>query len=179
MTRLIKALFVPSFGAWLSLAGAEQSVAQQTIDLSGDAIRIADLGLEPQIPSAIDLVGPEDSSAGRNRAALVHRLQCWIDGVENCSSADLNDPRVRAIRRFLAQGAANQQGAVVVHFPDQTRIEVHLRRMPDALPLDWTQSAYELRVRPDTAQASGMQSEPSRPGTSTRLLTAADSAGIL
>jgi hypothetical protein len=150
MVRLTKALFVHSIGAWLFFAGVEQSTAQQSVDLENDTIRIADLGLEHQVPSAIDLVGPEDGQAGRNRAALTHRLKCWIDGTETCSVADLNDPRVRAIRRFLGQSSAEQHGAVVVHFPDQTRIDVHLARVSDSDADDWTQSVYELEVRPGT-----------------------------
>lgn len=161
MVRLTKSLFVHWIGAWLSFAGIEQLPAQESVDLDIDTIRIADLGLEDSVPSATDLVGPEHGPAGRNRAALIHRLRCWIDGTENCSVADLNDPRVREIRRFLGQSTAGQHGTVAVYFSDQTGIEVHLARVPELDPDDWSQSAYELKLRSETVQAPGLPAVPS------------------
>ncbi|MDZ7791536.1 MAG: hypothetical protein U5L08_13790 [Xanthomonadales bacterium] len=150
--RIVTALFI---GSWLLIAAHQESSAQRPVRLPDDPIWIADFGLESQIPSATDLVGPENGPAGQNRAALVHRFQCWIDGMESCSVADRNDPRVRAIRRFVTQGALDRGGAVIVHFPDRTRIEVKLKRVPDLGPDDWGQRVYELVVLPDTARALG------------------------
>lgn len=164
MARLTKTLLVLFVGAWFPLLGAEQSDKQAPVGLSDDPIRIADLGLENEIPSAIDLVGPEDGSAGRNRTALLRRMQCWIDGVESCSVADLNDPRVRAMRRFLGQRAAGRDGAISVHFPDGTRIMVRLARLSDLDPNDWDQRVYKTVVLPRTVQAPGLPAVPSRPG---------------
>lgn len=162
MVRLIKTLFPLSIGAWVSVVAVQPLAAQQSVDLPGDTVWIADFGLESQIPSAIDLVGPEHGSAGRNRAALVHRIQCWIDGVESCSVVDRNDPRVRAIRRFLGMAPVDRHGAVLVHFPDQTRIEVRLVRASNLDDDAWARSAYELAVLPDTALAPGLPTVPSR-----------------
>jgi len=150
--RIVAALFI---GSWLFIAVHQESSAQKPVRLPDDPIWIADLGLENQVPSAIDLVGPAHGPAGRNRAALVHRLQCWIDGMESCSVADRNDPRVRAIRRFVTRGALDRGGVVIVHFPDRTRIEVRLKRVSDLGPDDWGQRVYELVVLPDTARALG------------------------
>lgn len=155
MARLIKTLFVLSIGSWCSLLVAQQLTAQQSVPLPGDKVRIADFGLGDQVSSATDLVGPEDGSAGRNRDSLVHRLQCWIDGDESCSSADLNDPRVREIRRFLAQGPLDRHGVVIIHFPDQSRIEVRLERVSDLAPNDWDQRVYDPVVLPGTARVPG------------------------
>lgn len=155
MVRLINLFFILSIGSWFLFAANQKSAAQQPVMLPSDPIRIADLGLEDEIPSAIDLVGPQTGAAGRNRAALVHRLQCWIDGMASCSVADRNAPRVREIRRFLTQGPLDRDGAVLVHFPDRTRIEVQLARVSGLEPDDWRQRVYELVVLPDTAQAFG------------------------
>lgn len=163
MARLINTLFVISIGTWFSLVVSEPSAAQQPNDLLNNPLRSADLGLEKEIPSAIDLVGPAGGSAGRNRADLVHRLQCWIDGDESCSVADLNDPGVRAIRRFLVQRPNDRGGAVAIHFPDQTRITVRLARVSDLDPNDWDQRVYETVVLPDTVQAPGLREVPSSP----------------
>src|SRR6056297_1178082 len=118
MARLLKRLFIPCIGSWFFLLSAQQLFAQQPFEVPIDTIRIADLGLEGKVSSAFDLVGSDDPSAGRNRTVLAHRLQCWIDGVESCTFADQNDPRVRAIRRFLATAPADRTGEVVVCFPD-------------------------------------------------------------
>jgi len=162
MTGSIKTLFALSLGCWFSLLAAQQTEAPPSIELIDDRVRIADFGLEDQIVSAIDLIGPEEGSAGRNRVALAHRLQCWIDGNESCSTRDRNDRRVRAIRRFLGSAPTDRYGAVVVHFPDRTRIDIAVRRLPEPAPNDWTQSAFALRVLQDTAQAPGLASVPSR-----------------
>ncbi|NEZ03084.1 hypothetical protein G4Y73_02840 [Wenzhouxiangella sp. XN201] len=159
MVRFIKALLVLSAGAWFSMGGA-----QKPADFESNPVRIADLGLESNIRSAIDLVGPDGGSAGRHRDALVRRLQCWIDGVEDCSAADLNDPRVRAMRRFIAQGRAEQDGMVTIHFPDRTRVMVRLEQLPDLDPNDWEQRVYEAVVLPDTVQAPGLPAVPTRHG---------------
>lgn len=158
MDRLIKALFVLSIGSWYSLLAA-----QDTVELPQDTVHIADFGLESQVPSAIDLVGPEESPAARNRASLVQRMRCWIDGVESCPVADRNDPRVREIRRFLTQGPLDRDASVVVHFPDQSRIEVRLQRASDLDPDDWDASVYEPVVQPETAQAPAMPAVPLLP----------------
>lgn len=152
MVRLIKTLFVLSIGSW-SYSAAQQSAVQPSFEIPADTIRISDLGLETQVPSATDLVGPEDGPPGRNRAVLVDRLQCWIDGAENCPVADLNDPRVRAIRRFLGSGPDDGYGVVVVHFPDETTVEVHLGRASRSEPHDWAKRAYQVDLRSDALQA--------------------------
>jgi len=148
MVRLIPALFVLFFGSWISPVAA-----QQPVEVPRDMIGIADLGLENRIPSAIDLIGSEDGAAGRNRASLIHRLQCWIDGDESCSTAGRNDPRVREIRRFLTQGPSDRDGAVIIDSPHQTPIEVRLERVTDMDPNDWQQRVYEPVVLLDTAKA--------------------------
>lgn len=156
MARMIVGLFVLSICAWFSAACA-QIAQQQTFELRVDSIPIADLGLEEQVPSAIDLVGPEQSAAGRSRAALIVRLRCWIDGNESCLMADKNDPRVRAIRRFLGQGQAERSGSVMVHFPDLTRVEVRLVRLVNAGRTDWDQSTYDAAVLTESVQAPGLR----------------------
>ena len=156
MARLIKTLFVPYIGSWLFLLSAQQLAAQQSFEVPIESIRIADLGLEDRVPSAVDLVGPEDGPAGSNRAALVQRLQCWIDGVEGCAVADPNDPRVQAIRRFLATGPTDRHGTLVVDFPDQTRVDVRLARIATPDPNEWDQAVYEPVVLPDTVQGPGL-----------------------
>lgn len=149
MARLIKALLVLYIGSWFSLV-----LAQQSVDVPRGPVRIADLGLEDLVPTASDLVGPESGPAGRNRARLVHRLKCWIDGIEGCSVAGRNDPRVREIRQFLTQGPFNRHGAIIIHFPDETRIEVRLERVSESGPNRWNQSVYEPVVLPDSARTS-------------------------
>lgn len=158
MARLTKTVFVLFIGAWFSLV-----LAQQSDDLLTDPVRISELGLENEIPSAIDLVGPGDGSAGRNREALIRGIQCWIDGVESCSAADPNDSRVRAMRRFLGQAPASREGAVSVQFPDQTRVTIRLKRLSDLDPDEWDQRVYEPVVLEDTVQAPGLPDVPSRP----------------
>ncbi|MBY6204007.1 hypothetical protein [Halomonas denitrificans] len=159
MIRTIKALSFLSIVGWCSL-----SSAQPDIEATPDGVRIADLGLATQIPSAIDLVGPEGGAAGRNRTAVAHRLQCWIDGIERCSVADRNDPRVLAIRRFLGRGIDGPDGAVIVHFPDRTRVEVRLVRADDPGPDARIESAYAPVVLPHTAHGPGLPAVPSLPG---------------
>jgi len=163
MARSIQALFVPPLGVWLLFVAAQGAAAQQPAALPDEPIRIADLGLETSVRSAIDLVGPENGSAGRGRAALVQRLRCWIDGREDCVVGDLNDSRIRAIRRFLVSGPRDRDGTVSVGFPDATRIQVRLNRVSDPDPSDWSRSVYTLAVLPQTAQAPGLAAVPSRP----------------
>jgi len=156
MSRLIKTLFIPCFGPWLFVMAAQPLAAQQAGEMPAYTIRIAELGLEDQVPSAVGLVGPEDGKAARNRAALVHRLQCWIDGVESCTFADRNDPRIRAIRRFLVTGPVDRDSAIVVDFPDRTRVDLRLARESDPDPNDWDQRVYELVVLHEkSVQAQG------------------------
>lgn len=159
MARLIKTLLVLSIGSWFSLVDA-----QQPVKLPADTVWISDLGLEEQIPSAIDLIGPEGGSAGRNRDALARRMECWIDGLESCSVADANDARVREIRRFLTHGPQDRHGSMMIHFPDRTRIELRLERVTDLGPNDWDQRVYEPVVIAGSAQAPGLRAVPSRPG---------------
>lgn len=162
MSSPIKTLFVLIFGSWCSLAAVQQSAFAQ-VDEAAEPVRIADLGLDGQIPSAIDLIGPEGSAAGRNRAALSHRIQCWIDSIEPCTFADRNDPRVRAIRQFLGLGPEDRDGEVLIHFPDRTRIAVRLVRAENPGPDAMMESVYAPVVLPDTAQAPGLAQVPSQP----------------
>lgn len=169
MARLIKALCVPSIGSWLFLFAmqqlvAQQAAAQEAVEVPGAAIRITDLGLEDEIPSAIDLVGPEHGSAGRNRERLAHRLQCWVDGDESCTVADRNDDRIRDIRRFLVEGPMDRDGMIRVHFPDQTHIELVLVRTAALDPIDWEQQVYRPVVLAETVEAPGLAAVPSNPG---------------
>lgn len=159
MLGFIKALLVLFAGAWFSMGSAQQSA-----DFENNPIRIADLGLENDIPSAIDLVGPDNGSADRHRDALLRRLQCWIDGIPHCSVADINDPRVRAMRRFLAQRRADQGAVISIHFPDRTWVMVLLERLSDLDPDVWEQRVYETVVLTDTVQAPGLPAVPSSPG---------------
>jgi len=165
MARLIKAVCIPSIGSWFLLLAAQQLLvqslaAQQVPDVPGEAVRIADLGLEDEIPSAIDLVGPDHGSPGRNRELLAHRLQCWIDGVESCTFADPNDDRVRDMRRFLVRGPMDRDGTVIVYFRDQTRIDVSLVRTAELNRADWEQPVYRPEVLPETVQAPGLSAVP-------------------
>ena len=162
MVRSITQHLVVLLASWVWLSVLQSTVAQPSADAAGEPIRIADFGLEDQIPSAIDLVGPEHGAAGRNRAMLAQRVQCWIDGSERCSFADRNDDRVRAIRRFLGLGPADLDGAVQVHFPDETRVEIRLVRVPDPGPDTLKQSAYAPVVMQDSARAPNLAAVPTR-----------------
>ncbi|NKI36102.1 hypothetical protein HFP89_13105 [Wenzhouxiangella sp. XN79A] len=164
MVRSIKAHFVLFLGTWMWLVGVQHASAQAWDGESSQAIRIADFGLEEQIPSAIDLVGPEHGAAGRSRAILAQRVQCWIDGLERCTFADRNDPRVRAVRRFLGLGPDDRDAAVIVHFPDRTQVQVRLVRAADPGPDTLIQSAYAPVVLADTARAPDLPTVPSQPG---------------
>ncbi|QKK01968.1 MAG: hypothetical protein HND55_04420 [Pseudomonadota bacterium] len=163
MSRWIQTLSVLFVGSWFVLLAVQPSAAQQPVELLSEPLSIADFGLEGQIPSAIDLVGPEQGSAGQSRAELVRRFQCWVDGLESCSALGLNDPRVRAIRRFLVRGRDDRDGVVIVGFPDQSRVEVRVARNSALDPNDWDQSVYLPVVLPDTVQAPGLPDIPSRP----------------
>jgi hypothetical protein len=161
MARLNTAVSAFPVILWLCLFAVRPAAAQQTVEVTDDPIRIADFGLEAQVTSAIDLVGPQDGAAGRYRAALAERLTCWIDGTERCSVADRNDPRVRAMRRFLGVGPRDRDGAITVVFPDDSSVEVKLERI-DVDPDDWDERVYQAVVLPDTARAPGLPSIPSR-----------------
>lgn len=162
MVRTITPHRVLLLASWLWLSAVQYAAAQPATDAPNAPIRIADFGLEEQIPSAIDLVGPDHGAAGRNRAMLAQRVQCWIDGIERCSFADLNDDRVRAIRRFLGLGPADRDGALRVHFPDRTHVEVRLVRVPEPGPDTLKQSAYAPVVLQDTTRAPDLASVPTR-----------------
>jgi hypothetical protein len=71
---------------------------------------------------------------------------------------------VRAIRRFIGLGPFDRDGAVIVRFPDETRIEVRLARRSDPEPEDWDQRVYEAVVLPGSVRAPGLSEVPSRPG---------------
>jgi len=163
MARPIKAFFVRSIGVWLLFIAAQHVAAKPPMLVPTEPIQVTDLGIENVVRSAIDLIGPENGPAGRGRAALVQRLQCWIDGRGDCAVADLNDPRVRAIRRFLTHGPMDRDAAIRVEFSDETRIHVRLTRVSDPDPSDWSHSVYTLAVLPETAQAPGLAAVPSRP----------------
>lgn len=153
MARSLKTLFAVAIFSLISPLVVSQVGGESLVRVPDDAIGIDDLGLEHQLPSAMELIGAEEGSAGANRAALAHRLQCWIDGRESCSPSDRNDPRVRAIRRFLATGPKDRDGAVFIHFPDETRIQVRLKRVAEDAPRDWDRRVYETIVLPETAHA--------------------------
>jgi len=149
-------------GLWIWIGSLQQAAAQQAVRLPDEKIAIADFGLAGRIPSAIDLVGPADGPAGATRALLVRGFQCWIEGLEHCSVADPNDPRVRAIRVFLGQGPLDRDGLMTVDFPDRTQVDVRLRRTLDRTPTNWDRSIYEPAVIPESVRAPGLPAVPSQ-----------------
>ena len=174
MFRASKTPFVLSIGLWFSLL-AVQHVAAQTQGVGSIApVRISELGLDDELTSAIDLVGPDHSSAGDHRSALIQRLQCWIDGIEGCAQVDRNDPRVRAIRRYLSFGTYAQDSSITVLFPDDSRIELRLTRNADASIESWDEPAYASEVLLDTARAPGVPAVPLRSSELERLAQGVD-----
>lgn len=153
MVRSFQMFLALAISFLLSPAASGQAGGERTVRISDESIGIEVLGLERQLPSARELLGLGSGSADRNRAELIHRLQCWIDGLERCAPADLNDPRVREIRRFLGTGPKDRDGAVIIRFPDETRIQVRLQRVSDLDPHDWDQRTYEAIVLPQTLDA--------------------------
>lgn len=161
MNRASKAPIVLSIGLWFSLLAVQHVYAQTSAVGSIAPVRISELGLDGEVGSAIDLVGPADSSAGALRSVLVHRLQCWIDGVHGCVDADINDPRVRAFRRHLSFGEYSKDGAVTVLFPDGSQIELSIERRAELDALSFDERAYATNVLMDTARAPGVPNVPS------------------
>lgn len=162
MIRLARTFSILALVSWGSPA-----TGQQSIELPGDPIVAADLGIETGVRSAVQLADSQPDAAAR-RKTLSDRLQCWIDGVEGCVAASANDPRVRAIRRFLALESSGRPGVFFVHFPDESRITVRIeRRVPgsatnpatnsatDPDSLDWRESAYRLEVLPASVEMPG------------------------
>lgn len=153
MVRSLQTFLALAISFLLSPVAAGQASGERTVQIPDESIGIEDLGLERLLPSARELLELGGGLADRHRAELIHRLQCWIDGLEGCAPADLNDPRVREIRRFLGTGPKDRDGAVVIRFPDETRIQVRLQRVSDLDPQDWDQRTYEAIVIPQTLDA--------------------------
>ncbi|RFF31737.1 hypothetical protein [Wenzhouxiangella sediminis] len=153
MARSLKPLFIVAILSSFSLVAAVQGSDQRTFRVPDESIGIDDLGLEHRVRSATQLVGSGEESGNQYRAELIHRLQCWIDGLEHCSPADLNDSRVREIRSFLGTGPKDRDGAVVIRFPDETRIQVRLQRVPEPDPQDWDRKTYEAIIVEEAGEA--------------------------
>ncbi len=161
MIRINASPLVFFLGVWCTVLAAQPASETSSHAQMAPVARIApvhihELGLAEHVRSAIDLVGPQSSSAGALRAVLVERLQCWIDGVADCVQADINDPRVRAYRRHLAFGDYPQDGTVSVRFPDGSRIDLGIARSAPGPAGAWRGRAYVATVQVDTAQAPGV-----------------------
>ncbi|MBY6205216.1 hypothetical protein [Halomonas denitrificans] len=89
-------------------------------------ISIEDLGLTERIPSAIDLVGPEVTDAGRNRAALRDALGHYVNGIIGDAEAALDGPAREVMANLLSDRSAVSNGGFVIAFPDGTTIRVAL-----------------------------------------------------
>lgn len=169
MIRASTTPFVLSIGLWCSLLAIQTVAAQSSAVGSIAPVRISELGLDDELVSAIDLVGPGSTSAGALRDRLIDRLQCWIDGVDGCVEADVNDPRVRAFRRHLSFGTYPQDGGVTVLFPDGSRIELGIGRKQGKDLVSWDERAYATTVLVDTARAPGVPFVPTQLSALERL----------
>ncbi len=101
-------------------------------------IPIEDLGLAARVPSAIDLVGPESSDAGGNRAALGDALESYVNRIIGDAAATLDEPARAVMAQLLTDSSKAASGGFVIAFPDGTTIRVALnglqRRLPRRLP---------------------------------------------
>jgi len=162
MVRMITGLVLLSICLWCSISIAQQASQRQQSELLVDSIPAADFGLAGEVRSAIDLVGPEQGLAGRNRDALVVRVRCWIDGDETCLVGDKNDPRIQKVRQFLARGPMDRRGWFTIEFPDQSKVDVGLERSSNPRSTDWGRRVYDPVVLAVTVRAPELPLVPTR-----------------
>lgn len=127
----------------------------------------------PDIGSAVDLIGPDDSSAGLDRQALVNWTRQLLMNRFADSLAQATDGR--ADQTFLEKFGSvvqivldflNRQRAVWVEFADGTRVLV---RVTDIIAEITTEGLLdgaipELEVDPSTVRGPGLNAAPSSPG---------------
>ncbi len=102
--------------------------------LTAGRIPIEDLGLAARVPSAIDLVGPESSDAGGNRATLGDALESYVNRIIGDAAATL-DERARAVMaQLLTDSSKASSGGFVIAFSDGTTIRVALNGLQRRLP---------------------------------------------
>lgn len=127
-------------------------------------VPIEELGLFAEIPSAIDLVGPDESTAGMNRAALRNELERYVNQSINSAALQLYDLAQMALTQLLSDSSVTWFGGFVITFPDGTTIRVNLnglRHVPGAGLFSW---AIEVEILQHTVMGGGLSAVPLFPG---------------
>jgi hypothetical protein len=120
---------------------------------------IGDLGLD--LDSAIELVGPEDSSAGYNRLLLRNAIKNFYNRARGSLSADLQHLVERHSQRFREDGLIDG-GQITITFPDDTSVVVKLNSFSPEI--GGPEFGMDLDVRTDTVQGPDLPAVPQSPG---------------
>ena len=133
----------------------------------GDAmiqdIPAEDLQLPPGLDSAIDLIGPDTSSAGLNRGGLENALRLHFDSFWRQQTTGLSDLILRIANRLLGDGLANISGAIEVVFPDGTKVVVKIVSI-DENPTELFEYIFEFDVNEASVTAPGISIFPQNSG---------------
>ena len=128
-------------------------------DSSMEDVPIGDLGLD--LDSAVELVGPEDSSAGFNRLRLQNEINNFYHSVWGSLTSGLLDVLTRLSNRFLGDGLIDG-GQITITFPDDTSVVVKLNSFSPEI--GGPAFGMDLDVRTDTVQGPDLSAVPQSPG---------------
>lgn len=148
-------------GALLDALSAVKDVIDEFKD---GPIPIEDLGLLPLIPSAVDLVGPDDSPAGFNRGALATQLGIYANERVMDGLLVLYDLAQRFANQILADSMVNAMGTFIISFPDGTLIEVRLEAIYETAHGGVISFTLDVSVLPHSAYGPGLPFVPQSAG---------------
>lgn len=129
-----------------------------TQDLPAD-----ELDLPANIDSALDLVGPDNGTAGLNRIQFENSLTEFYKGFWNQQMISVVDTVERIIDKFLAESDLNLSGAVEVVFEDGTRVRVKVVSRDQDMS-DPTELVITFDTDEDSVTAPGLSGVPQQPG---------------
>lgn len=132
--------------------------------LKDGPIPIEELGLLPQIPSAIDLVGPADSGSGLNRSALGNSLSSYANETIVDGFFILYDLAQQVANQLLSDSMLNAMSTFIISFPDGTTIEVRLDGINETITGGDTSFTLDVNVLQHTAQGPGLYAVPQSAG---------------
>lgn len=121
-----------------------------------------DLPPELELNSAIDLIGPEDSSAGLNRSRMRNVLNNHLnDRIGNLTIA-LGDLALRLLNRMISKSGLLNNFTVTVQFPDGTTIAITIRGIQEGFQGD--PNLFEMEIIESSAQGPGLPAVPGSHG---------------
>jgi len=131
------------------------------------------LVLPPELDSAIDLVGPEDSAAGLNRSRMIIALNTYLnERISNLAIA-LGDLALRLLSRVISQSGLLNNLTITIEFPDGTSIPISIASIREGFQGD--PNVFEMEILQNLAHGPGLTGVPGSSGQFTGFYFFGDS----